>query len=79
MTFKGKSPAPCGPSSSAVSISGADKREQRFIPGIAATRELCWAKGKERIAAEAFPDRIVKILLDPFLRANQGKVEMPFL
>jgi hypothetical protein len=54
-------------------------KEHRFTPDISVARELCWAKGKERISAEDFPDHIVKILLDLFLRADQGKVEMPFL
>jgi hypothetical protein len=52
-------------------------REHRFTVDISVTRELCWAKGKERISADDFPDRIIKILLDLVLRANQGKVEMP--
>ena len=48
-------------------------REYQFTTDITLTRELCWPLGKERIPANEFPDRIVKMFLDLYLQANEGK------
>ena len=48
-------------------------REYRFTTDITLTRELCWPLGKERIPANEFPDRIVKMFLELCLQANEGK------